>query len=153
MAEISAQFAGGALMSHIRTGTLLQEGWLVKVKVQIACASAENLTKPDIHSAEAGQPLGSMPWCFSFSRHASLTQELNLPGPAAVSICSKRSSSNRMFLTVLFERSKLRFDFLSCIGIYHSCKVILDGTYHHLSKQGLKTAKPAGATNTNGLLT
>lgn len=99
------------------------------------------------------QPLGSIPWRSSFSRHASLTQELNLPGPAAVSICSKSSSSNRMFLTVLFKRSKLRLVFFSCIGIYHSCNVISDGIYHLLSKQDLKTAKPAGATNTNGPLT
>ncbi len=62
------------------------------------------------------QPLGSISWRSSFSRHASLTQELNLPDPAAVSICSKSSSSNRMFLAVLFKRSKLRLVLFSCIN-------------------------------------
>lgn len=98
-----------------------------------------------------GQPLDLTPWRFSFSRHASLTQELNLPGPAAVSICSKRSSSNRMFLTVLFERSKLRLDVLSCIGMYHSYNVILDGTYHRLSKQDLKQRSPQVLPTPTGL--
>lgn len=118
-----------------------------------SAASVEDITVIGAGIRGSDQPLGSMPWRLSLSRHASLTQELNLPGPAAVSICSKRSSSNRMFLTVLFERSKLRLDFLSCIGMYHSCNVIPDGTYHRLSKQVLKAAKPAGATNTNGPLT
>lgn len=91
---------------------------LTKPDIYLTEAWGKNLSKPDIRAGICGadQPLGSMPWSFSLWRHASLTQALNWPFPAAVAICSKRSSSNRMFLTVLFERSKLRLVFFSCIS-------------------------------------
>ena len=95
------------------------------------------------------QPFGTMPNLRSFSRQASLTHELNCPGPAALLICSSSSSSKRMFLAVLLERSKSRLSFFSCIGIYHSCRVKTDGIYHLFLKQVLKTAKPGSVTSTN----
>ena len=98
------------------------------------------------------QPLGSIPPCCSFSRQASFTHELNWPFPAAALICSNKSSSKRMCFIVLPERSKFFFVLDGCIGSYHWCKVNLDGNYHFNVKQ-LKTAKPAGVTNTNGPLT
>lgn len=98
------------------------------------------------------QPLGSIPPCRSFSRQASLTHELNWPFPAAALICSNKSSSKRMCFIVLPERSKFFFVLDGCIGSYRWCKVKLNGNYHFNVKQ-LKTAKPAGATNTNGPLT
>lgn len=99
------------------------------------------------------QAFGSIPNLRSFSRQASLTQELNCPGPAALFICSSSSSSKRMFLAVLLERSKSRLGFFSCIGIYQSCRVNADGIYHLLLKQVLKTAKPGSARTLTGLLT
>lgn len=98
------------------------------------------------------QSFGSIPRCCSFSRQASLTHELNWPVPAAALICSNKSSSNRMCFIVLPERSKFFFVLDGCIGSYRWCKVKLNGNYHFNVKQ-LKTAKPAGATNTNGPLT
>ena len=89
---------------------------LTKPDILLTEARKKNLSKPDMCSAKSVQPLGSFAGSFSLWRHASLTQALNWPFPAAVAICSKRSSSNRMFLTVLFERSKLRLVFFSCIG-------------------------------------
>lgn len=90
-----------------------------------------------------GQPFGlasrSKRW-----RHASLTHELNWPGPAASSICSNSSSSKRMFFAVLLERSNSRLDFFSCIGIYHSCSVNTDGIYHLNLKQDLKKSEARG---------
>lgn len=98
------------------------------------------------HSAGSqNQAFGSMPNLRSFSRQASLTHELNCPAPAALLICSNNSSSKRMFLAVLLERSKSRLGFFSCIGIYRSCRVKVDGIYHLLLKQVLKTAKPGSA--------
>nr|DAY81578.1 MAG TPA: hypothetical protein [Caudoviricetes sp.] len=52
-------------------------------------------------------------------------------------ICSSSSSSKRMFLAVLLERSKSRLDFFSCIGIYQSCRVNVNGIYHILLMQVL----------------
>jgi uncharacterized protein YraI len=57
-----------------------------------------------------------------------------------------------MCFIVLPERSKFFFVLDGCIGSYRWCKVKLNGNYHFNVKQ-LKTAKPAGATNTNGPLT
>lgn len=99
------------------------------------------------------QAFGSIPNLRSFSRQASLTQELNCPGPAASLICSSNSSSKRMFFAVLLERSKSRLGFFSCIGIYRSCRVNADGIYHLLLKQVLKTAKPGSARTLTRLLT
>lgn len=98
------------------------------------------------------QPFGSIPCLRSLSLQASLTHELKLPTPAALLICSRRSSSKRICFIVLPERSKPFFVFAGCIGSYHWCKVNLNGNYHFMVKQ-TKTAKPAGATNTNGPLT
>lgn len=105
---------------------------------------------PDLAFA---QIFGSIPSFFNFSRQASFTHELNWPEPAASLICSSSSSSNRMFLAVLLERSKSRLGFFSCIGIYQSCRVNIDGIYHLLLKQVLKTAKPGSALTLTGPLT
>lgn len=105
---------------------------------------------PDLAFAQA---FGSIPSFFNFSRQASFTHELNWPEPAASLICSSSSSSKRMFLAVLLERSKSRLGFFSCIGIYHSCRVNIDGIYHLLLKQVLKTAKPGSALTLAGPLT
>lgn len=105
---------------------------------------------PDLGFAQA---FGSIPSFFNFSRQASFTHELNWPEPAASLICSSSSSSKRMFLAVLLERSKSRLGFFSCIGIYQSCRVNIDGIYHLLLKQVLKTAKPGSALTLAGPLT
>ena len=105
---------------------------------------------PDLGFAQA---FGSIPSFFNFSRQASFTHELNWPEPAASLICSSSSSSKRMFLAVLLERSKSRLGFFSCIGIYQSCRVNIDGIYHSLLKQVLKTAKPGSALTLAGPLT
>jgi hypothetical protein len=52
----------------------------------------------------------------NFSRQASLTHALKLPLPATKSICASKSSSKRICLVVLLERSKDFLSFLSCIG-------------------------------------
>ncbi|HII3144455.1 TPA: hypothetical protein ACY3HI_002818 [Citrobacter braakii] len=71
--------------------------------------------------------LGSMPNLQSFSRQASLTQELNPPCPATDSILQSNSSSNRIIFLVLPERSVLFFTFFSCIGSYRYVRFDLSG--------------------------
>lgn len=95
-------------------------------------------------------------YCFSLSakrfkrsRHASLTHALNWPGPAALSICSKSSSSKRMFFFVLPDRSKAGLVFLSCIGTYRYCRLKVNGTYQFVFVQPLNAAKPGSVTSTN----
>ncbi|WP_327203939.1 host cell division inhibitor Icd-like protein [Raoultella ornithinolytica] len=51
-----------------------------------------------------------------------------------------------MFLAVLLDRSKSRLGFFSCIGIYQSCRVNIDGIYHSLLKQVLKTTPRSAGT-------
>ncbi|ELW7390668.1 host cell division inhibitor Icd-like protein [Yersinia enterocolitica] len=58
-----------------------------------------------------------------------------------------------MFFTVLLERSNSRFVFFSCIGIYQWCSVFVDGIYHLVLNQELKTAKPGSALTLAGPLT
>ncbi|CNL79944.1 phage immunity repressor protein [Yersinia aldovae] len=99
------------------------------------------------------QPFGSIPSRSSRWRQESLTHELKLPCPATESICSSSESSKRMFFTVLLERSNSRFVFFSCIGIYQWCSVFVDGIYHLVSNQELKTAKPGSALTLTGPLT
>ncbi len=99
------------------------------------------------------QPFGSIPSRSSRWRQESLTHELKLPCPATESICSSSESSKRMFFTVLLERSNSRFVFFSCIGIYQWCSVFVDGIYHLVLNQELKTAKPGSALTLTGPLT
>lgn len=99
------------------------------------------------------QPFGSIPSRSSRWRQESLTHELKLPCPATESICSSSESSKRMFFTVLLERSNSRFVFFSCIGIYQWCSVFVDGIYHLVLDQELKTAKPGSALTLTGPLT
>lgn len=99
------------------------------------------------------QPFGSIPSRSSRWRQESLTHELKLPCPATESICSSSESSKRMFFTVLLERSNSRFVFFSCIGIYQWCSVFVDGIYHLVLNQELKTAKPGSALTLAGPLT
>ncbi|EKN5086616.1 host cell division inhibitor Icd-like protein [Yersinia enterocolitica] len=101
----------------------------------------------------AVQPFGSIPSRSSRWRQESLTHELKLPCPATESICSSSESSKRMFFTVLLERSNSRFVFFSCIGIYQWCSVFVDGIYHLVLNQELKTAKPGSALTLTGPLT
>lgn len=98
------------------------------------------------------QPFGSMPACIRRWRHASLTQALNCPLPAAVSICCNNSSSKRMCFIVLPERSKSFFVFVGCIGSYQWCNVNSDGNYHRVLKQP-KVAKPGSGGTLTGPLT
>ncbi len=99
-----------------------------------------------------GQPFGlasrSKRW-----RQASLTHALNWPGPAASSICSKSSSSKRIFFFVLPDRSKAGLVFLSCIGTYRYCRLKINGTYQFVFVQPLNTAKPGSALTLTGPLT
>ena len=99
------------------------------------------------------QPFGSIPSCCKRWRHASLTQELNWPFPAAFSICSNSSSSNRMFFIVLPERSNLCLVFFSCIGRYRGCKLDFDGTYRQFQKQHKIAKLGSGGTLTEPLTT
>lgn len=129
-----------------------------KTKAAMPGRQSHNVLLKDAQIIRVGaggqnQPLGSMPNLRSFSRQASLTHELNCPGPAAVLICSNRSSSKRMFFFVLPERSKAALVFLSCIGTYRCCNLDHNGTYRIENAQPLIAAKPAGATNTDGPLT
>jgi hypothetical protein len=80
----------------------------------------------------------------SFSRQASLTHELKLPLPATKSICASKSSSKRICLVVLLERSKDFLSFLSCIGSYRYDKLNLKGSYHYICNY-LKKAMPRSA--------
>lgn len=96
-----------------------------------------------------GQALGSKPSRSNLLRQASFTQALNCPGPAAMLICSSSSSSKRIFLTVLPERSNsLLVDFFSCIGIYHCYMMVAYGIYHSKLNQ-VKLAKPGSVCGTN----
>ncbi|GEM_PF-644907 len=99
------------------------------------------------------QPFGSIPSCCKRWRHASLTHELNWPCPAAFSICSNSSSSNRMFFIVLPERSNLCLVFFSCIGRYRGCKLDFDGTYRQFQKQHKIAKLGSGGTLTEPLTT
>ena len=65
----------------------------------------------------------------SLSLQASLTHLLKFPFPAAFSICSKSSSSNRIFFIVLLVRSKFGF-FFSCMVGTTSVNLSACGTYH-----------------------
>jgi hypothetical protein len=80
----------------------------------------------------------------SFSRQASLTHALKLPLPADKSICASKSSSKRICLVVLLERSKDFLSFLSCIGSYRYDKLNLKGSYHYICNY-LKKAMPRSA--------
>ena len=68
----------------------------------------------------------------SFSRQASLTHALKLLLSCSIcfSISSSKSSSKRIILDVLLERSKLLFLFSSCIGLYHYVRLSVNGLYH-----------------------
>lgn len=99
------------------------------------------------------QAFGSIPNLRSFSRQASLTHELNCPGPAASLICSSNSSSKRMFFLVLPERSKAAFKFLSCIGTYHRVKLKISWYVPFLVYATMKLTKPGSARTLTGPLT
>lgn len=99
------------------------------------------------------QPFGSIPNLRSFSRQASLTHELNCPGPAASLICSNNSSSKRIFFFVLPDRSKAAFKFLSCIGTYHRVKLKTSWYVPFLVYATMKLTKPGSGGTLTGPLT
>ena len=108
-------------------------------------------TKPS--AGGQNQAFGSIPNLRSFSRQASLTHELNCPGPATSLICSSNSSSKRMFFLVLPERSKAAFKFLSCIGTYHRVKLKISWYVPFLGYATMKLTKPGSARTLTGPLT
>lgn len=99
------------------------------------------------------QFLGLTPNLSSSLRQAVLTHELNGSSPITESICSSKSSSNRIVLLVLFERSYGFLSFSSCIGSNHYDSLYAYGANQYKGKCYKKTMPRSASTLTGHLIT
>lgn len=99
------------------------------------------------------QPFGLTPNLSNSLRQAVLTHELNGSSPITESICSSKSSSNRIVLLVLFERSYGFLSFSSCIGSNHYDSLYEYGANQYKGKCYIKTMPRSGGTLTGHLIT
>lgn len=86
-------------------------------------------------------------------RQAALTHELKGSLPITESICSSKSSSKRIVLLVLFERSYGFLSFSSCIGSNHYDSLLIYGANQYKGKCYKKTMPRSGGTLTGHLTT
>lgn len=121
--------------------------------VDIEYRASENINTSLLLWYGKYQPFGLTPNLSSSLRQAVLTHELNGSSPITESICSSKSSSNRIVLLVLFERSYGFLSFSSCIGSNHYDSLYVYGTNQYKGKCYIKTMPRSGGTLTGHLIT